>query len=83
MKKINGIFIGKVKVSSDSKYINGNGLDKDINKTNLIKNNMQEELNRVLEKYKKQFRMFETAEDLYIEILREEVIKILERRGEL
>lgn len=83
MKNINGTFIGKVNVSCDSKYINGNGLDEDINKTNLIIKNMQNELNEVLDKYKKQFRMYETAEDLYIEVLREEVIKILKSRGEL
>lgn len=83
MKNINGTFIGKVNVSLDSKYINGTGLDEDINKTNLIINNMQNELNEILDKYKKQFRMYETAEDLYIETLREEVIKILKSRGEL
>ena len=83
MKKVNGTFVGKIKLSLDSKYMHGTGLDEDINKTNLIIQNMQEELKQVLEKYKKQFRMFESAEDLYIEVLREEVIKILKERGEL
>lgn len=77
MKKVNGQFIGKVKVSLDSKYINGTGLDEDINKTKLIQENMQKELKEVLEKYKKQFRMFETAEDIYLETLREEALKII------
>lgn len=79
MKEIKGQFIGKVKVSMDSKYINGRGLEEDIIKTNKIKNNMQEELKQVLEKYKKQFRMYETAEDIYLEILREEALKIIKR----
>ena len=81
MKKVNGTFIGKVKVSLDSKYINGTGLDEDINKTNLIKKNMQEELNQVLEKYKKQFQMYETAEDIYLETLREEALKIIKEEA--
>ncbi len=77
MKKVNGQFIGKVKVSMDSKYINGTGLDEDIAKTQTIIKNMRNELNEVLERYKKQFRMFETAEEIYLEMLREEARKII------
>lgn len=80
MRKVNGQFIGKVKVSLDSKYINGTGLDADISKTNSIKSNMQKELNEVLEKYKKQFKMYETAEDIYLETIREEALKIINGR---
>lgn len=80
MKQVNGTFIGKTKVSNDSKYINGSGLDEDIAKTNLIKEDMQRELNQILDKYKKKFRMFETAEDLYLETLREEAIKIIDKQ---
>lgn len=80
MRKVNGQFIGKVKVSLDSKYINGTGLDEDIIKTNSIKSNMQKELNEVLEKYKKQFKMYETAEDIYLETIREEALKIINGR---
>lgn len=84
MKNIGGTFIGKSKIGPDSKYYNNEkGLDEDVQRTKTIKLNMQEELNEVLKRYKKQFRMFETAEDLYIEVLREEVIKILKRRREL
>lgn len=81
MKKINGQFIGKVKVSLDSKYMNGKGLDEDIRKTSNNLEEMRKELDLVLEKYKKRFRNFETAEDEYIEVLRDEVLKILNKRG--
>ena len=80
MKQVNGTFIGKTKVSNDSKYINGIGLDEDIAKTNSIKEDMQRELNQILDKYKRKFRMFETAEDLYLETLREEAIKIIDKQ---
>lgn len=83
MKKINGQFIGKVKVSLDSKYMHGVGLDKDVRDTNRKLKNMQKELNLILEKYKQLFRNYETAENKYIEVLRDEVLKILKRRGEL
>lgn len=81
MKKVNGQFIGKIKVSLDSKYMNGEGLDEDIRKTSNNLEEMRKELKLVLEKYKKRFRNFETAEDEYIEVLRDEVLKILDERG--
>ncbi len=80
MKQVKGTFIGKTKVSNDSKYINGIGLDEDIAKTKLIKENMKKELKELLNRYKKQFRMFETAEDLYLETLREEALKIIDKQ---
>lgn len=83
MKNVNGQFTGKIKVSNDSKYMHGQGLDEDIRNTKNKLDKMKKELNEVLEKYRGQFRHYKTAEDEYIEILRNEVIKILKRRGEL
>ena len=83
MKKVKGQFIGKVKISLDSKYIKGKGIEEDIEKTKKIKEKMKQELKEILEKYKKQFRMYETAEDIYLEALREEAKKILKRQGKI
>ena len=49
MKKVNGIFLGKTKVSNDSKYINGIGLDEDIAKTETKSNCFKHELEEVID----------------------------------
>ena len=45
MKKVKGQFIGKIKVSNDSKYIHGTGLDEDIaenkRKTEMFKHDLE------------------------------------------
>lgn len=81
MKQVNGIFIGKTKVNNDSKYNDSNEFVRDIIKTKLIKEDMQKELNEILEKYKRQFKMFETGEDLYLETLRKEALRIIQKQA--
>jgi hypothetical protein len=83
MKKVNGIFLGKTKVSNDSKYINGVGLDEDILKTEMITKCFKHELETVIdmcyERHFKNFKQYETAIDILQETLREKFIEYGEK----
>lgn len=83
MKKVNGQFIGKIKVSMDSKYINGTGLDEDIAKTKRNKDMFKHELETVIDmcydRHVKNFRLYETAIDILQETLREKFVEYGER----
>ena len=83
MKKVNGQFIGKIKVSMDSKYINGTGLDEDIAKTKRNKDMFKHELETVIDmcydRHVKNFRLYETAIDVLQETLTEKFVEYGER----
>lgn len=50
MKNIKGTFTGKTRISADSKYYNGEGLDRDIEMTNRKVNMFKHELESVIDK---------------------------------
>lgn len=83
MKKVNGQFIGKVKVSLDSKYINKEGLDEDIARTRKNRDMFKHELETVIdmcyERHVKSFKQYETAVDILQETLREKFIEYGEK----
>ena len=79
MKKVNGQFIGKIKVSMDSKYINQKGLDEDIARAQRNRDMFKHELETVIDmcydRHAKNFKQYETAVDILQETLREQIIK--------
>lgn len=79
MKKVNGQFIGKVKVSNDSKYLHGNGLDEDIKNNRIKSEAFKHELETVIdmcyERHVSNFRQYETAIDILQETLRKKFIE--------
>lgn len=83
MKKVNDQFIGKVKVSADSKYINGIGIDEDVKKTerniNLFKHELETVIDMCYERHVNNFKMYETAVDITRETLREKFIEYGEK----
>lgn len=83
MKKVKETFLGKVKVSLDSKYINGEGLDEDVRETkrkiNLFKHELEEVIDMCYERHVSNFRMYETAIDVMQETLREKFIEYGEK----
>lgn len=83
MKKVNGQFIGKIKVSMDSKYINQKGLDEDIARTQKNRDMFKHELETVIdmcyERHVNNFKQYETAVDILQETLREKFIEYGEK----
>lgn len=83
MKKVNGQFIGKIKVSMDSKYINQEGLDEDIAKTQRNRDMFKHELETVIdmcyERHVKNFKQYETAVDILQETLRDKFVEYGEK----
>lgn len=79
MKNVNGCFIGKIKVSLDSKYMHGKGLDEDIKSTekkvDMFRHELETTIDMVYEKHVKNFRMYETAIDILKETLRDKFIE--------
>lgn len=83
MKLINGVFIGKTKISNDSKYINGVGLNEDIANTEVKINSFKHELETVIDmcyqRHFRNFKQYETAIDILQETLREKFIEYGEK----
>ena len=83
MKKVNGQFIGKIKVSMDSKYINQTGLDEDIARTEMKRNIFKHELETVIDmcyqRHVNNFKQYETAVDILQETLREKFVEYGEK----
>lgn len=83
MKNVNGQFIGRVKVSNDSKYFNGVGLDEDIANTEAKRECFKHELETVIDmcyqRHFQNFRQYETAIDILQETLREKFIEYGEK----
>ncbi len=83
MKKVNGQFIGKIKVSMDSKYINQTGLDEDIARTEMKRNMFKHELETVIDmcyqRHVNNFKQYETAVDILQETLREKFVEYGEK----
>lgn len=83
MKKNKGIFKGKIKVSADSKYMHGKGIDEDIEKTkrniNLFKHELETVIDMCYERHVNNFKMYETAVDITRETLREKFIEYGEK----
>lgn len=84
MKKVNGQFLGKIKVSMDSKYINGAGLDEDIAKTKkkieIFKHELETVIDMCYQRHVKNFKLYKTAIDILQETLREKFIEYGERK---
>lgn len=83
MKQVNGQFIGKTKINYDSKYINGEGLNEDIERNKLKVDSFKHELETVIdmcyERNVNNFKQYETAIDILQETLREKFIQYGER----
>ena len=83
MKKVNGTFVGKMKVNYDSKYIHGTGLDEDIAETQRKIKSFKQELETAIDEcYKKHvrnFRMYETAIQVLQETIRDKFLEYEER----
>lgn len=83
MKKIKETFMGKVKVSADSKYVHGKGINEDIEKTkrniNLFKHELETVIDMCYERHVNNFKMYETAVDITRETLREKFIEYGEK----
>ena len=75
MKKVNGQFIGKIKVSMDSKYINQKGLDEDIARAQRNRDMCKHELETVIDmcydRHAKNFKQYENFIE-FIESLEKE-----------
>ena len=88
MRQVNGQFIGKSKVSLDSKYINKNTnqLDKDIEETtkkvNSFKHELETAIDMCYERNVNQFRMYETAAETVQEVLRNKFVEYAKKVGE-
>lgn len=83
MKKINGQFIGKIKVSLDSKYINGTGLDEDIaknkKKIEMFKHELETVIDMCYERHVNNFKQYETAIDILQETLSNKFVEYGEK----
>lgn len=79
MKKVNGQFVGKVKVSADSKYMHGQGIDEDIKATNqkieMFKHELETVIDMCYERHVGNFKQYETAVDILQETLREKFVE--------
>lgn len=83
MKKVNGQFLGKVKVSLDSKYMHGKGLDEDVaknkRKAEMFKHELETAIDMCYERHVNNFRDYKTAIDALQEALREKFIEYGEK----
>ena len=83
MRKIGGQFKGKIKVSADSKYMHGDGIDEDIEKTRknieLFKHELETVIDMCYQRHVNNFRLYETAIDILQETLREKFIEYGEK----
>lgn len=83
MKKVRGQFIGKVKVSCDSKYMHGTGINEDIAKTkgkiNAFKHELETVIDMCYKRHVNSFKQYETAIDILQETLREKFIEYGEK----
>lgn len=83
MKKVNGTFIGKMKISADSKYYDREGLNKDVEDTNKKINMFKHELETVIdmcyERHVGNFKQYETAIEILQETLRDKFVEYGER----
>ena len=83
MKKVKGQFLGKIKVSNDSKYIKGKGLDEEIaetkRKTEMFKHELETVIDMCYSRHVDNFKQYETAIDILQETLREKFIEYGEK----
>lgn len=83
MKKVKGQFTGKIKVSNDSKYIHGTGLDEDIaenkRKAEMFKHELETVIDMCYSRHVDNFKQYETAIDILQETLREKFIEYGEK----